>query len=132
MAHIISFKTLTFDASNEKKNPINPIAGQSVLEWIRQKLPNDHYEATAPDTEDWGWCMNVTGAEGSYLVGASGRPDKPGAELEWVVQIHRERGFLNKLLGRKRLALNDPLSALIEYHLRLEKSIKDVRVKKEP
>ena len=34
MAHIISFTTDRFDVSGERPNPINPIAGQSVLLWL--------------------------------------------------------------------------------------------------
>jgi hypothetical protein len=35
VAHVISFATDAFDPSTEPENPINPIAGHSVLAWLR-------------------------------------------------------------------------------------------------
>ena len=71
MAHVVSFSTGKFDVSTETPNPINPIAGQSILKWLRAELAKAQYTATEPDTEDWGWYIDVTGNDGSYLVGAS-------------------------------------------------------------
>ncbi|MBI5622177.1 MAG: hypothetical protein HY924_00215 [Elusimicrobia bacterium] len=130
MAHIISFSTEKFDVSKETPNPINPIPGQSVLKWIRQNLRSGHYKATEPDTEDWGWYMDVAGGEASYLVGASGEPDKSKAAVEWVIQIHKHRSIIEKLLGRNKMDSNDPLSTMIERLVRSEKAIKNVEVDK--
>ena len=71
MAHIISFTTDRFNVSSEKPNPINPIAGQSVLLWLRDELLTAQYRVTEPDAEDWGWYIDVECAAASYLVGAS-------------------------------------------------------------
>ena len=131
MAHVISFTSSAFDTTNERPNPINPIAGQGVLAWIRSQLPAKTYEATEPETEDWGWYMIVAAGTSSYLVGASGRPDKPDAEVEWVVQIHAERNLIDKLLGRRRLSPDDQLLSLIENLLRKDPRIKNIRVGKD-
>jgi len=57
MAHLITFRTAKFDIRRETPNPINPIAGESVLPWLRESLKSRGYEADSPGTEDWGWCI---------------------------------------------------------------------------
>jgi hypothetical protein len=59
MAHLIAFRTARFDVGAETPNPTNPIAGRSVLNWLREELAKSRYTSTEPDTEDWGWYMNV-------------------------------------------------------------------------
>ena len=131
MAHIVSFRTGKFDVSAETPNPINPIAGQSVLIWLRAELAKAHYTATEPDTEDWGWYMDVAGNDGSYLVGASADADASTPDVEWVVQVHRHRSMSDKLFGRNKMAPDDPLAALIERIVRGDSQISDVSVERE-
>jgi hypothetical protein len=38
MAHLITFSSTRFDGEAETPNPINPIAGEGVLQWLRDKL----------------------------------------------------------------------------------------------
>lgn len=81
MAHIISFATDAFDPSTEPENPINPIAGHSVLAWLRSGTFAGTFQTSEPDYEDWGWYIEVTGTESPYTVGSicyENRPDHPG------------------------------------------------------
>ena len=128
MAHLISFTTARFDVSSEKPNSINPIAGQSVLLWLRQELLRAQYRVTEPDTEDWGWYINVEGAGASYLVGASADAADPIPTVEWIVQVHKNRSIKDKVLGRNRMAADDPLFALIEGIVRGDSRIEGVSV----
>ena len=127
MAHLVSFKTALFDASREKPNDLNPIAGQSVLLWLRDELMKAEYRVTEPDTEDWGWYIDVKGESGSYLVGASAEADAP-PPLEWIVQVHKHRTLRDKLVGRNKMAANDPLSMLIERLIRADARLEQVEV----
>jgi hypothetical protein len=131
MAHIVSFRTSKFDVSAETPNPINPIAGQSVLKWLRAELAKAHYTATEPDTEDWGWYMDVTGSDGSYLVGASADADGSTSDVEWVVQVHKHRSISDKLFGRNKMAEDDPLMAIIERVMSGDPQIADVSIERE-
>ena len=131
MAHIVSFRTSKFDVSAEMPNPTNPIAGQSVLRWLRLELGKSGYTTTEPDTEDWGWYMDVTGNDGSYLVGASADAEPSTPQVEWVVQVHRHRSMSDKLFGRNKMAADDPLVALIEKILRADPQISEVSVERE-
>ena len=131
MAHIVSFRTGRFDVSKETPNPTNPIAGQSVLEWLRAELAKAGYTATEPDSEDWGWYIDVTGTDGSYLVGASADADGSTPDVEWVVQVHRHRSLSDKLFGRNTMAIDDPLVALIERIVRADAQISEVSVDRE-
>jgi hypothetical protein len=56
--HLITFETSQFDPAGEKENPINPIAGQAVLQWLRKELTGK-YELSNPEPEDWGWCSTT-------------------------------------------------------------------------
>ena len=114
MAHLISFTTDRFDVSRERPNPINPIAGQSVLLWLREELLRAHYRVTEPDTEDWGWYVDVQAADASYLVGASAETAATASPVEWIIQVHKHRTLKDRLLGRNRLTADDPLFAFIE------------------
>jgi hypothetical protein len=131
MAHIVAFRTRKFDVTAEAPNPINPIAGQSVLRWLRSELTKAHYAATEPETEDWGWYIDVTANDASYLVGASADADGSTPDVEWVIQVDRHRSLKDKLLGRNKMAIDDPLVALIERILRADAQISDVSVERE-
>ena len=132
MAHVISFSTARFDVAAETPNPINPIFGKSVLDWIRQTLEGTAYKASEPDTEDWGWYMSVDGNGASYMVGASGQPEDGASEIEWIIQVHRPRSFTDRLAGRNRLMDDDPFVALLEGIVRREPAFHDVSVERGP
>ncbi len=123
MAFVISFRTARFDVSKETPNPINPIAGESVLNWLRTALAGADYRSTVPGTEDWGWYMDVEGRGGAYLVGASAEADGATTDVEWVVQVHRARSLKDKLLGRNKLSEGDPLCSQIERIVRADTQI---------
>jgi hypothetical protein len=129
MAHLITFTSSQFDVSAETPNPINPIAGEGVLKWLREKLRGIGYEVTVAEPEDWGWYVCVRQPEVSYLVGASSDLDQPDPR-EWTIQIHRERSLTDKLFGRNKLPADDPLSVRIEAFIRDSSGAQDVRVDK--
>ncbi len=131
MAYVISFTTSRFDVRAETPNPTNPFAGQSVLNWLRSALLNEGFQATEPDTEDWGWYIDVHGAGGSYMVGASTDADPEGEEVPWVVQVHKHRSMTDKLFGRNVMAHDDRLVAAIEKLVRSDSRIVDVEIERE-
>ena len=128
MAHLISFTTARFDVSGEKPNSINPIAGQNVLLWLREELVRAQYRVTEPDTEDWGWYIDVESEDASYLVGASADAVDPTPTVEWTAQVHKNRSMTDKVLGRNKMAADDPLCALIERIIRGDSRIEQVSV----
>jgi len=128
MAHEITFRSEKFDITAEDPNPINPIAGQSFLLWLRGRLHNAGYEADEPDTEDWGWYIELTAFDSSYLVGASGFPEEEDASVEWRIQIHKLRSLFDKLTGRNKLAPDDPLSQVIENLVCDESEFNEIEV----
>jgi hypothetical protein len=50
VAHVITFRSARFDIATETPNPINSIAGQSLLRWLGEQLresrPDDPLSAT--------------------------------------------------------------------------------------
>ena len=128
MAHLVSFRTARFDVRAEDRNPTNPIAGQSVLNWRRVELGKAKYTATEPDTEDWGWYIDVQGEGVSYLVGASADAEGTTPDVEWVIQVHKHRSLKDKLLGRNKIAADDPLVVLIAGLVRADPQFSDISV----
>ena len=96
--------------------------------WLREELSKARYQASEPDTEDWGWYIHVEGSDASYLVGASGAEEEPGSPVEWTIQVHRNRSIKDRILGRSKLALDDPLFAIIERTVRADSRIEQVEV----
>jgi hypothetical protein len=131
MAHVITFRTARFDVSKEKPNPINPVAGESVLRWLRDEIAKAGYRATEPDTEDWGWYIDVQADNSSYLVGASGDADTSTPVVDWTIQVHKARSMKDKMLGRNKMASDDSLSALIERIVRADGRLEEVIVDRE-
>jgi len=128
MAHVISFRTALFDVSAETPNPINPLAGESALRWVREKLAHTQYRATAPSTEDWGWYIDVDGNGASYVVGANTDAENSALERDWVIQVHKHRSLTDRLLGRNKMAPDDPLFALIENIVRADSRCEQITV----
>lgn len=130
MSHQISFTTRKFDATKETPNPINPIAGESVLGWIRNELSKTGWDVSEPDAEDWGWYMIAQRSGSSYLVGASGEIANDTPPTEWIVQIHKQRTFIQKLTGKSKMTDSDPLSSEIEALIRRGGEFKNVDVER--
>jgi hypothetical protein len=128
MTHVITFSSTTFDVTKETPNPINPIAGESVLHWLREKLIDSPYKATAPATEDWGWYVYVNGAGASYLVGASADAGEPSRTVDWTVQIHKQRSLKDKITGADKMTIDDQLSALIERIIRAHTDVTGIDI----
>jgi hypothetical protein len=132
MAHVITFRTSKFDPTTETPNPINPIAGESVLTWLSGQLRKSGYQATSPAAEGWGWYVDVSGNPGAYLLGASADAQESAASVEWTIQIHKHRSVVDKLTGRNKMLVDDPLAARVEQILRADPDIKDVEVEAGP
>jgi hypothetical protein len=132
LAHVITFRSARFDIAGERPNPINPIAGESVLRWLREKLSESRYETTEPDAEDWGWYIDVKVDGAVYLVGASGEADDdaPG-RVDWTIQIDRHRSLKDKLTGSNKLAADDRVSAVIERLVRQDADAVEIEVSRD-
>jgi hypothetical protein len=126
MAHLITFQTDKFDPRAERENPINPIAGEAVLNWLRERLaPN--FVLSNPEAEDWGWCSSVKCGDVVYVVGASADLDQE-PPIEWAVQIHKRRGLIDNIMGRNRHQPDDPLTVAIRSAIEAERDFQNVTV----
>lgn len=141
MPRLISFKTSRFDVTQETPNESNAFAGENVLRWLREELAQHQYESSVPGMEDWGWYIDVKGASSSYLVGASAEveyKDDAGAPLsydvsanamlDWTLQIYKHRTLIERILGKNRMAADDPLCALIERILQSDSRLEKISV----
>lgn len=129
MTVLIRFNTNVLDVSRERPNPINPIFGESLLVWLRERFDSSS-RPTEPDVEDWGWYSLVTWNEAKYMLGSSAsEPDANGRE--WILQIVRQRGLKERLLGRGKMTHDDPLVAHIVSLLSSEPRFTGMQVESE-
>jgi hypothetical protein len=126
MPYLFAFKSTKFGVSKESSNPTNPIAGEGVLNWLRNELVEAQYQVTEAAPEDFGWYVEVRSAGASYMVAASDDAQVADSENHWTVQVHKNRALMEKLLGKSKLAPNDPLVGAIERILRGEPGIRDI------
>lgn len=125
MAQVLRFTTGKFDVSRERPNPINPIAGQSLLLWLRQQA-HPRIEVSEPEAEDWGWYSRVDWKGRSCMLGSSASEEAGGAEREWILQIVKYRSFKEKVLGRGKMTRSDECAAWFRSLLEREPAFVDV------
>jgi hypothetical protein len=126
VACVIRFTTDLFDVANEPPNPINPIAGASALQWLRERVLAE-MNISEPAPEDWGWYSSIDWNGRLYMLGASAEADENGA-YEWVVQIEKQRTAKEKLFGREKMAPDDPCASAIRTLLESEPRFRIVSI----
>ena len=130
MVHVIRFRTAKFDVSEERPNPINPIPGESLLLWLRERARPD-VAVSEPDAKDWGWYSSVEWKGRSYMLGSSASEDDSG-DREWILQIEKHRSVKGKLLGRAKMSKDDECAQYFQRLLENESTFKGVSVEPEP
>ena len=130
MKFTISLKTSMFDLSKEDENPINPIFGQSLLVWLKDKV-SDSVEIEAPDAEDSGWYSYIDWNGRKYLLGSTTyfeEGDDPSAEIEYIFQVDKVRSLKEKLVGREKMYLKDECFTYMKSVFESEHEINSVVV----
>ncbi|MDJ0918990.1 MAG: hypothetical protein QNJ05_14610 [Woeseiaceae bacterium] len=134
MAYLVTFETASLDPSGESENPHNPIRGSTVLDWLSAHCFAEPLEWTTPEPEDWGWYIDVVDGADTFLVGGvcfENPEDEPSDSHEWLIQIHKKRSMVDKLLGRNRLSPSDPIVVKIREAIINEPSFEKVEVEED-
>lgn len=134
MAYLVTFESASLDPSTESENPINPIRGSTVLDWLSEHCFVAPIECTKPAPEDWGWYVYVTDGDDTYMVGGvcfENPEDHPSNSHEWLIQIHKNRSLLDKLLGRNKLSPADSVVVKIREAIFHEPSFEKVEVEED-
>lgn len=127
MNYVISFNSDAFDLKNERKNTINPIHGISVGEWLNPILEKHGVDVTAIDEEDWGWYSYATLDRQKYLLGYIAIPeDIKEMFSEIIIQIHKERKLIDKLLGKNKMSVDDPFVKIVGNIIKSTKGFNDI------
>jgi len=124
MSRVIRLKTALFDVARERPNPINPIPGESLLLWLRERAAPE-VALSEPDAEDWGWYATVDWQGRIYLLGASAAQDDQG-EWEWVLQIEKRRSLKERIFGRAKMAEDDQCAGYLQRLLESEPAFEEV------
>jgi hypothetical protein len=123
---VIRFTTSLFDVTKERANNINPIHGESLLLWLAHKLKGE-VEAPEPQTEDWGWYVDIEWKGRSYMLGASASDEEKG-QREWVLQIVKHRTLKERVLGREKMTAQDECATHLRRLIENEKAFSAICV----
>jgi hypothetical protein len=115
-----------FDVSQEDENPINPIYGQSVLRYLKNKT-SGQIKMDDPDAEDWGWYSFVEWGNQKYLIGASAEQEDAN-NGEWCLQVEKQRSIKERLLGKEKMTKDDGCLQVILSILNAESQFKNVEL----
>lgn len=111
MSFAIYFKTGLIDVYGEEENPINPIKGKSLLEWLKSRdIKEVSFSEIEP--EDWGWYCDIQYEEQGYMIGASMHEGPP--PNEWVFQISRDRSLVEMITMKGRMSREDKCLKIFE------------------
>ncbi|TWO82389.1 hypothetical protein AYI75_21085 [Shewanella algae] len=116
MNKAIYFKTSVFDPTKEEPNPINPIYGSSLINWIKDKL-SGIYDIEEAMPEDWGWYSYIKFNGRDYLIGSIAyfeEGDIFQGEIEWAFQVDKIRTFKEKLLAKEKM--HDQDACFVFFH----------------
>jgi hypothetical protein len=125
----ILFRSGRFNLSKVGEHFINPCCfGEDLAAWLQPKLSAKNIETAKPYQEDWGWELPAKCGPRSYYLCISGNADGPGNdEGEWRIIVEKRRSILERLIGKGKIAGDDPLVGIVEEILSEEPSIQNVR-----
>jgi hypothetical protein len=129
MSAVIRFNTKRFDVARERPNPINPIFGESLLQWLKTALA-PRYELSEPEPEDWGWYSHLDWNAQKVMLGASASEEANG-QREWLLQVVAKRTLKDRLFGRGKVTQDHPLVEHLVRVLSQEPSFTEVTVEGE-
>ena len=131
MHYVISFESKVFDLESEEENPINPIKGKSVGEWMAARLDKAGVLVTEVDAEDWGWYVYATYQGNDYLVGFIGLQSESADESpEIIVQVDKKRSLIEWILRKNRMTEDDSFLDLVQSQIRSLPDVTNVEVTK--
>ena len=127
----ILFDTNRFNLSVVGPHFINDCCfGEDVAAWLRATLVALGMPAIAPAQEDWGWYIEATFASIPYFIGVGGNPHDGALDKnagEWRIVIERRRSLWDKLIGKNKIAPDDPMLLIIRRITEAEPDIWNVR-----
>ena len=127
----ILFDTDRFNLSEPKEQFINPCCfGDDLATWLRARLLERGIPTIEPGQEDWGWYIESKLGGDSYFIGMGGTVEESAPDSnrgEWRIMVEKRRSLWEKLSGKNKISLNDPIFAVIRNVLERENDFKDIR-----
>ena len=126
----ILFDTDRFNLSETKEHFINPCCfGEDLAAWLRGRLLERGVATIKPGQEDWGWYIESTLEGNSYFIGIGGVAEESAPDSndgQWRIMIEKRRSLWEKLSGRNKTSLSDPIFAVIREILKREDGFRDI------
>jgi hypothetical protein len=127
----VTCKTDRFNLSVVGPDFINDCCfGEDFSNWLVSALAAAGVEADVICMEDFGWANQAVYQGTTYLMCVGGNseeyPDRPNYG-EWHVMLERQRTFMQKLLGKNKMSVTDPIVGKVKEVL-LSAGFADVTV----
>lgn len=118
----ITCKTDRFNLSVVGADFINDCCfGEDFSKWLVSALSESGVDADVICMEDFGWANQAKYQGASYLMCVAGSseedPSRPNFG-EWHVMLERHRSFAQKLLGKNKITVGDPIVGKVVQVLR--------------
>ncbi len=127
----ILFDTDRFNLSETKEHFINSCCfGEDLAAWLRGKLLEQGIATIKPGQEDWGWYIESTLGGNSYFIGIGGTAEESAPNPNWGrwrIMVEKHRSLWEKLRGKNKTSLNDPIFEVIRKILKHENDFRDIR-----
>lgn len=118
----ISARTDRFNLSRVGADFINPCCfGEDFSHWLVDALNRQGLTASVICMEDFGWVNQARHGERDYLISIGGASDELASAPDlgtWHVLFERRRSLFDRLLGRGRPSVDEPIVVLTTQLLR--------------
>jgi len=118
------FESNTFDWKSEPPNDYHEVNGISMGRYLSPLLARKNIQVTDIESEDWGWYLNATLDNQTYMIGFIIIPKDVGESGdECIVHVEKNRSFIETIMGKNKMRDDDRMLAIVH---KLISEIKDV------
>ena len=124
MTYSLIFNSNIFDWKSEPPNDCNEINGISLGQYLSPLFVQKSIQVTDIESEDWGWYLDATLDERTYMVGFIIIPKNAGESSdECICHVEKSRSFIEIITGKNKMQDDDPMLTIVH---KLISEIKDV------
>ena len=104
------------DSADDLAENVNGIGGKTLITALSDHLKASGDQVEEVFDEDFGWCFYATHRGSRYFITTSIEPDETDS-FYGVVGVQKQRGMLEKLLGKNKMESADPVKSKLHAFL---------------